>query len=123
MEWNQDPLYRQTVTISGIIGAVLGVLSALWAFSRGWVGGTGVLFWCIVGGVLVGMLVGGFLGSVFMAIRELIYGNPDRIKCPLCKKTVHIPDSYRGQSVRCPRCTGTFTAPHRPPPKSDAQDG
>jgi hypothetical protein len=121
MEWNQDPLYRQTVIIFAVIGAVLGVMGTLWMFSRGWVG-TGVLFWCVAGGVLLGMVVGGFLGSVFVAVREAIYGRPDQIKCPHCRKTVHLPDSYRGLSVKCPRCTGTFIAPLLPPPKTEPHD-
>jgi hypothetical protein len=40
------------------------------------------------------------------------------ILCPNCQKKLTIPEQYAGQMMRCPMCSGTFTAPALPPTPS-----
>jgi predicted Zn finger-like uncharacterized protein len=46
----------------------------------------------------------------------------DTITCPSCQRTLRVPESLRGQLVKCPTCEQTFTAapPDAPPPRQEA---
>ena len=46
----------------------------------------------------------------------------DTITCPSCQRTLRVPESLRGQLVKCPTCEQTFTAAleERPPPTVEA---
>jgi predicted Zn finger-like uncharacterized protein len=45
----------------------------------------------------------------------------DTITCPSCQRTLRVPESLRGQLVKCPTCEQTFTAAteDRPPPRKE----
>src|SRR5947199_4246465 len=40
----------------------------------------------------------------------------DTITCPSCRRTLRVPESLRGQLVKCPTCEETFTAADGAPP-------
>ena len=46
----------------------------------------------------------------------------DTITCPSCRRTLRVPESLRGQLVKCPTCEQTFTAAPEggPPPRQEA---
>jgi predicted Zn finger-like uncharacterized protein len=57
----------------------------------------------------------------------------DTITCPSCRRTLRVPESLRGQLVKCPTCEETFTAaadgappprpaPPPPPPRYDEDE-
>ena len=37
-----------------------------------------------------------------------------KLLCPACQKELTVPEQYAGQSMKCPMCSGTFTAPALP---------
>ena len=40
----------------------------------------------------------------------------ETISCPSCKRLLQVPEDLKGQTVRCPSCSNTFTASTEPPP-------